>query len=218
MGYFYKMAQCDTFVFLNHVEYTKKSFTKRVKIHKGQNVDKDQYIGIPLKKHSDFIPIDELEIASHTSWQKKISAQIYNTYHKAPFYYQLDSILIAFFTERLNSDSFSTFTIEIIKHIAQLIDLQPQWIISSEMPSELFVDNLNIDIVTYLKGEVYISGMGAKKYQNASPFIENGIQLIYSDYKSYFQTLDIPDHFFNKSILSYLAYYELNQIKEFLSI
>ena len=69
------------------------------------------------------------------------------------------------------------------------------------------------DIVSKLEGNTYISGMGAKKYQNEDLFLNNGIQLKYSDFKSKFETLDIPQHFLNKSILSYLVHFNIEEIK-----
>ncbi len=212
MGYFYKIAQCDTFVFLDHVEYTKKSFTKRVKIHKPDSLEEDQYITIPLQKHSDHATINSLKLIEDDRWQKKICAQIYNTYHKAPYYYQIEPLLERFFNQPLNSNSFPQFTMEIIKYISESLELKPQWVTSSELDINFSGIDVNLDIISYLHGQTYISGMGAKKYQDESLFFEKGIQLEYSDFPSHFETLELPKHFLNKSILSYLSCFELNEL------
>jgi hypothetical protein len=46
-----------------------------------------------------------------------------------------------------------------------------------------------IEIVQYLDGDAYLSGMGARTYQNDNLFIENNIKLIYSKFvcKPYLQ-------------------------------
>lgn len=216
MGYFYKMSQCDVFVFLDHVEFTKKSYTKRVKIHKANNLLEDQYLIIPLMKHSDHAAINSLRIVDDRKWQKKISTQIYQTYHKAPFYNQIGPIVDRFFNDSLESNSFSEFNIEIIKYIAELLAINPDYISSSDLDLAYTDQGVNLDILTSLKGTNYISGMGAKKYQNESAFIENDIQLKYSDYPSFFNDADLPHHFLNKSVLSYLAFYDVEELKGFL--
>ena len=216
LGYFYKIAQCDVFVFLDHVEYTKKSYTKRVKIHKGKLHYEDLYLSIPLKNHSDFTPINKLQIANHIEWQKKMYAQIYSTYHKAPYFKQILPLMETYFKIPSAFDFLSEFNISIIKSIAQLLDLHPTWVISSELPETFKGKNLNVDIVRSLQGSTYISGQGAKKYQNEALFEQQAIELKYSNFQKKFQALDVPNHFYNKSILSYLACFDKEEIKAFI--
>jgi len=212
MGYFYKMAQSDVFVFLDHIEFTKKSYTKRIKIHKPNELEEEQYITIPLKKHSDQAAINTLQIVDGDKWQKKISAQIYQAYHKAPYYYQIEPLVETFFNSRLETNSFSEFNIEIIKYVAGLLQIKPKWISSSDLDIAYSEKGVNLDIISSLKGKTYISGMGAKKYQDENLFIDRGIQLQYSDYPKLFKILELPKHFLNKSVLSYLAFYEIDKI------
>ena len=217
MGYFYKMAQCDMFVFLDHVEFTKRSYTKRVKIHKAKNLEEDQYITVPLKKHSDHAPINSLLLVDDPKWQKKISAQIYQAYHKAPYYSQIEPFLKRFFEESLQSDSFSDFTIDIIKYISELLELETKLITSSELEIDYSKSDVNLDIISKLDGQAYVSGMGAKMYQVEEMFSSRNITLEYSDFPSRFENLDMPDHFLNKSVLSYLANYEIQAIRKLIS-
>ena len=214
MGYFHKISMSDTFVFLDHVEYTKNSYTKRVKIHKPNDLLKEQYLTIPLKKHSDYTPINSLQIANDINWQKKVAAQIYETYHKAPYYHQIEPLVNTFFNQPINNTSFSTFNIELIKYISDLLDLKPQWALSSEMDLPNSITDINLEIAIRLNGTTYLSGLGAKKYQDESLFSENDMKLEYSDYPTRFKEFDIPTHFLNKSILSYLAYFSLDDLKK----
>ena len=216
MGYFYKIAQSDVFVFLDHVKYTKQSFTKRVKIHKARNHSKDQYLSVPLKKHSDYTPINELSIANHINWKNKMYGQIYSTYHKAPYFDQLVPLLESFFNESNATPNLSEFNISLIKYVSSQLNLNPKWVLSSELDGKFTGKNLNVDIVCHLNGAMYISGQGAKKYQNETLFSENSIDLKYSNFKMKFQSFDLPEHFYNKSILSYLACFEIQEIRSFL--
>ena len=151
MGYFFKMAHCDTFVILDHVEFTKNSFTKRVKIHKADDWQEDQYITVPLQKHSDHAGINTLTIADNEHWQQKIKASIHQTYHKSPFYHQVEPLLERFFTRLLPSNSFSEFTIQIIQYIAELLGLKPEWIVSSDLDADYSGIDVNLDLVLHLE-------------------------------------------------------------------
>jgi len=214
MGYFYKISLSDTFVFLDHVEYTKNSYTKRVKIHKPNDFNTEQYLTVPLQKQSDYTSINSLQIANNINWQKKILAQIYETYHKAPYYYQIEPILSRFFIQPIKTSSFSSFNIELIKYVSGLLELTPQWLLSSELNIPNSIQDVNLEIATRLKGDSYLSGLGAKKYQDENLFTERNMKLEYSDFPARFKELDIPTHFLNKSILSYLAYFHFDVLKK----
>lgn len=219
MGYFYKMAQCDTFVFLDNVEFTKQSFTKRVHIHKGYGSEEDQYITVPLERHSDHSLIMELNIAQEQQWQQKITRQLYEAYHKAPFYHQVEPLIEAFFSKPQIQHSFSAYTIDIISYASNLLGLNTTLHTASQLNLEKsdIDESINLKILKHLGGTVYISGQGAKKYQDETQFHKENIVLEYSDFKSRFNTLSLPDHFYNKSIISYLAWYELDMLRGYLS-
>lgn len=213
MGYFYKIAQCDSFVFFDDVEYTKRSFIRRVKIHKPHKRDEDKYLIVPLQKHSDFADISELKLLPDSKWQQRIKAQIHQTYSKAPYYFQLESILDTFFKSEWKTDSFANFSTEIILHVSAMLDLDRKWIYSNNLDIKKHKAEANIEIIKKVDGTEYISGLGAKKYQTKAQYLEQGIQLTYSNYPSHFRNQDLPTHFMNKSIVSYLAWYPLEEIK-----
>lgn len=214
MGYFYKIAQCDTFVFFEDVEYTKRSFIRRVKIHKPHKVNEDKYLIVPLQKHSDFADISELKLLSDSNWQRRIKAQIHQSYGKAPFYTQLESILDTFFTGKWSTDSFSNFSSEIILHVSTILELDCEWVYSTNLDVKKHKAEANIEIIEKVGGSEYVSGLGAKKYQTEEQYQENGIQLIYSNYPSHISNQNLPSHFVNKSVISYLAWYGIEQIQE----
>ncbi|MGK0313802.1 MAG: hypothetical protein ACI86M_000011 [Saprospiraceae bacterium] len=214
MGYFYKIAQCDTFVFFEDVEYTKRSFIRRVKIHKPHKVDEDKYLIVPLQKHSDFADIAELKLLIDPIWQRRIKAQIHQSYSKTPCYAQLESILDTFFTDKWEAEYFINFSTEIILHIARKLELECEWKYSSSLGIKKQSAEANIEIIKKVGGSKYISGLGAKKYQTKDQYLDQGIQLIYSDYPTRFRNKNLPTHFMNKSVISYLAWYKLEEIQE----
>ncbi len=214
MGYFYKIALSDTFVFFSDVEYTKRSYIRRVKIHKPYKPEQEKYLIVPLQKHSDFADISDLKLLPDTKWQQKIKAQIHQSYGKAPCYHQLASIVDIFFSSNLESDSFSKFTTDIILHISEILDISRNWEFSENLSIANQKAEANIEIVKKVGGSQYISGLGAKKYQTEEQYTNEGLELIYSDFPSTFKEQNVPSHFMSKSVISYLAWYEIDEIKD----
>ncbi len=214
MGYFYKIGQCDSFVFFDDAEYTKRSFIRRVKIHKPRKTDEDKYLIVPLQKHSDFDDISKLKLLPDSKWQQRIKAQIHQTYSKAPYYFQLESILDMFFKDGRDGDSFSAFSIDIILHVASMLGLDRKWIYSNDLDIKKHKAEANIEIINKVGGTEYISGLGAKKYQTEDQYLKEGIKLTYSDFPAHFKSGSLPLHFMNKSVVSYLAWYPIAEIQE----
>ena len=213
MGYFYKIAQCDSFVFFDDVEYTKRSFIRRVKIHKPHEKNEEKYLIVPLQKHSDFADISDLRLLPGSKWQKRIKAQIHQTYGKAPYYFQLESILDTFFNQKWKDDSFANFSTEIILHVSSLLHLERNWIYSTNLNIKKHKAEANIEIIKKVKGTEYISGLGAKKYQTIEQYSDQGIVLTYSNYPAHFKSKNLPHHFMSKSIVAYLAWYPIEEIR-----
>lgn len=217
MGYFYKMSKCDTFVLLDHVQFSKSSPTRRVKIHKAYGSTDETYITVPLQRHSDFASIDSLQLLDDDKWLKKISAQVHTSYHKAPFYHQVTPLMDTFFSTKPETLSFSDFTSKLILHIASILEIQPRVLRSSELKIKKHSDDTNLAISKMLGAETYISGMGAKKYQDEQRFEAQGIKLEYSDYIDLFRTLKLPEDFLDRSVICILANYDLETIREMMN-
>jgi len=205
---------CDTFVFFDDVEYTKRSFIRRVKIHKPYKLDEDKYLIVPLQKHSDFDYINELKLISNSTWQRRIKAQIHQSYSKSPYYFQLESIMDCFFSDSWASDSFSNFSSEIILHVSNMLELDRKWMFSGDLDIKKHKAEANIEIIKKVGGSEYVSGLGAKKYQTEDQYQVQGIELTYSDYPKHFRNKNLPSHFMNKSVISYLAWYSIEEILE----
>lgn len=212
MGYFQKIALCDTFVFYDNAEYTQKSFIRRVLIHK-EDPTKELFITVPLEKHSSFDKISELNMLVDIQWQEKIIAQLHHAYHRSPYFHNIEMIVDEFFKKSPPSPSLSDYNSEIIKYIAEsVLGLKPNWTKTSILNVKSTKTNAVIDMITKLDGSEYISGLGAKKYHKTELFSENNIRLCYPDFPSQFDKFEIPDHFKYKSILSFLANYEVADV------
>ena len=73
--------------------------------------------------------------------------------------------------------------VELIRYCAKSLNINCQIVLASSLNSTQKKEARIIDLVKKLDGDIYISGNGAKNYQEEEDFIQNGIQLMYSDFK-----------------------------------
>ncbi len=89
IAYFYKILRCDTFVFLDNVQYTKNSFINRNKIKTSQG-----YIWLTVPVSFNFgQKILEVKINNNTDWRKKHLKTLELNYKKAIFFEEIYEII-----------------------------------------------------------------------------------------------------------------------------
>lgn len=188
LGYFYKIWVSDAFVLHDNVEYTKQSLTKRVFIRKEPNTLSRVYLSVPLKKHSDFALIRELEICHLQNWQKKHLNKIYNVYHKAPFFKKYYPIIQKTIESSPDLTHLADLNKFLIFNVLDILDIDKPIYLSSQLPIYGFkADDYNAEIVKKIGGDTYMSGVGAKKYQAENTYFKRHISLIYNNIGQYLQ-------------------------------
>ncbi|MBK9255895.1 MAG: WbqC family protein [Saprospiraceae bacterium] len=177
-GYFLKMAQSDVFVFHDNVQITKSGPTRRVKIAATNATNQFQWLTVPLKKHSDFTMIKDLEINYEKDWHKKHLSIIFESYRMCPQFDNIFPLIKSWYQEAENFLLLSELNIFLIKKIMNVLGLNIQLFNSSQMPVSGKGSEYNLAIVLYIKGTDYISGKGADNYQDENLFKTNNINLI----------------------------------------
>ena len=165
----------DAFVFLDDVEITKSGYTRRTKIlHRNAC---DQWLTVPLKKHSDFAKIHELEIAWDRDWVKSHLNNIQSVYAKSPFYSSFFPILKEWFFKANQFKKLSELNMYFIHKVMERLDINTEVQLSSQLPVFGKASDYNIAITKYLNGEIYLSGLGGDGYQNRNIFDEENVAL-----------------------------------------
>ncbi len=221
IGYFLKVAACDIFIIHDKVQHTKSGLTRRVKIASLKGKDHVQWLTVPLKKHSDFAIIEKLEIDWSSDWTAKHLNIIYDTYHACPYFSECYSYLKRYFMEAKSFTFLSDLNIRFVKDLCDLLEIRSSFENSSNLHFEAAKTELNISIIKAVNGRHYISGMGAKKYQDDHLYIDNEIELTYLDSitilrnNPYHQMVITPD--FGVSIIDMWMNVGLDGIKSFIA-
>ncbi|MFQ5576992.1 MAG: WbqC family protein [Anaerolineae bacterium] len=180
VGYFHKIALSGAFVFLDAVQYPRgQSVANRNKIKTAGGV---QYLTVPISKpkgsrgkasYFDVAPADNRWPASHL---KTLRLAYGRTPYFARYVDDLAAILQA-------GQSFVDTNIALIRYLlAQLNITTPVYRLSALAVEPGRKSELVVNICRSLNAGVYLSGQGARAYNDEALFAAHGIQLTYQQF------------------------------------
>lgn len=217
IGYFYKISNCDIFVILDNVDFQQgnsNSITNRTKIKCN---DSELLITVPVKKNSQSKLIKDITLDVIQPWLNKHLKTIQFNYSKANYYKEIFPLV-----DKLYEDSKILYTLSelnelIIRRICEWLQIETMIVKSSELGIAENDRNLRlIKICKILNSNIYLSGRGGKKYHDEQLFIQNKINIRYTNFeeKEYTQlgNVFIP----GLSILDVLLNCGIDGTKEFL--
>lgn len=177
IGYFDKLDQVDKFVILDKAVHSKSGFVNRNKIKTPQG---SLVLTVPLKNKEK--PIYELQIANNNNWQVSHWRAIEANYKKCKYWATYKDGFEQFF--RSKWENIAALNIALIKHINALLNISTEILLESDFQMDFGNSNArNVNIVSHLGGDVYLSGIGARVYNDESEFNKHHIKLVYQDFK-----------------------------------
>lgn len=200
LGYFYKMANCDVFVYLDDVQYSNTAAHNFNVIKSPQG---EVRLKIPVKQTMGD-SINQVLTKDELGWKTKHLQTIAYNYKKSKYF---DLIYPEF--EKILSISYLDITnlnVAINDYICRGFGIKPNIVFSSEMVLSTCRQQRIIDICKQLNADIYLSGNGAKVYQDENEFLSQGILLNYNSYKpivypqlwgSFIPCLSVLDYIFN---------------------
>ena len=179
LGFFYKVLNCDLFVLLDDVQYTKGGYTNRCKIKCGEKV---LWLTVPVQTKGRFGQlIHEVEINNVVPWRDKFKKTLQQCYRKSNFFEQfypkLEELLSREWCKLVD------FNWAALQIILKELKITTTLSFSSITPHSGRKEDLIISLVKELGGDKYLSGKGASVYQSDEDFEKAGVKLEYSKYK-----------------------------------
>lgn len=209
LGFFYKIHQADTFVFLDDVQYSNKGMHDFHYIKTPQGRFR---LKMPVKV-SFGDNINQVVINNSIFWRESHLKQLESNYKKAPYFKDVYQDIAELFS--VNVDNMSVLNKMIIKFIAEKFGISTVFISSSELDITNKDKNERIfEICQKVDASVYYSGTGASVYQNESDFIGKGIELKYSTFKPFIYPQFWGNFEPNVSVVDYLMNcgYDLDRV------
>lgn len=181
LGYFNKIAKADTFVFLDHVQFSKTAGTwsNRVNIMINKSPG---WLTAPIDRNFHGVRnINEMYYQRNNQWRQKLIKTIEFNYKKSPFFKEVISTIEPLILNQ--EESISRYNIIAVKLIAHKLNIpSDKFILSSEVNIEGHSNEMLVSIVKALKGNIYMCGGGADGYQNEDVFKKNEISLKKQDF------------------------------------
>ena len=181
LGYFDKIKSSDIFVILDDVQIIKTGSSNTNRISLNINGKSNDFTA-PIKRVSGVQNINEVEFTK-TNWKIKLKKTIQANYAKSKnFEKYRDKI---FELINFESDNLCEYNINTIKGLCAILNIEykSKFILSSSLDVVTQSEQRIIDICKKVKCDTYISGNGARAYQNEINFKRQGIQLIYQEFE-----------------------------------
>lgn len=191
IGYFHRITEADVFVFLDNAQFS------------NNNMHHWNYIKTPQGKLRIKIPVEysfkdsinQTRTKDELMWKQKHLKIIQTNYARAryfkDFYPELAELLLSPY------QNIAQMNRTIIERFCIRFGFSTRLVNASDLEIHTYKEERIIDICTALKADSYLSGIGARAYQEERHFMEHGIKLQYTDYHSfgYSQLFDgfIPD-------------------------
>lgn len=199
IGLFYKIMESDVFVFLDDAQFSKGNVHERniVKSMKGEC-----RLKIPVEyRFGDSIM--KVRTKDELNWKEKHLKTLEDNYRLSKNFdevYDMFSGLI-----EKDYSNLAEMNIAIITEICKSLEISTKFVRSSQLDVAGAKEERVIAICEKLGASEYISGNGARVYQEEEHFTSRGIKLTYSRYKPFeYPQLWSNDFLPNASILDYL--------------
>ena len=215
IGYFQLINAVDTFVIYDNIEYTKKGWINRNRILSNTEA---AYITLPLKKHSDFALIQEIQLAdNHEKKMIKILNKIEDSYRKAPYFTKVFPILkTILLNKELNLFKYLRFS---LGAILSYLEIDTKIIVSSQIDIDhnLKAQEKVLTICEKLQAKIYINPIGGLNLYSKKDFSDKIIELSFlqSDEIVYNQFVD--DFISSLSIIDVMMFNSKYKIKKYLN-
>jgi len=198
LGYFYKIYQSEIFVFLDDVQFSNQGLHN---YHFIKTPNGPVRLRIPvIQTLGD--KINEVKIRNESDWHKNHLNQLYANYRRTSYFEEVYSDFSRLLTE--SHEYLTSLNISIIEFICKKLGITFHFIRSSELNLNSVKEAKIIDVCNARGGTIYLSGTGARAYQNEADFLKNGIQLKYSEYKIFEYHQEFPGFQSNVSVLDFL--------------
>ncbi len=177
LGYLDRIAASDVFVFLDNVQFERRSFTNRNKI---KTPSGPLLLTVPVVTHGHRQNILDLRIDEEQFWRKKQLRAIEHNYHKAACFDARFGNLDDFYQPP--ADRLADFCYrQLLFWLAEFAISTPV-VRASELPVQGYKSDLMLALCRHLGATTYLSGPLGRNYLQENEFERAGIEVRYHDY------------------------------------
>ncbi len=181
LGLFHKIAQADTFVLFDTVQYQPRDYNNRNQIWTPKG---PIWLTVPVlsKGHRDK-PISAIQINNSEPWQRKHLKTIEQSYHKAKYWDDYHASLYTFYYCQ-RWENLRTLNSCLLYQLLGWLDIPLKSLLwASDYTFHGTKSELVLDMCKQLKATTYIFGALGKDYADVKAFEQAGIEVRFQDYQ-----------------------------------
>jgi len=180
LGFFQKILLSDTYIVFDDVQFPRgKDYANRnqIKTNNGKT-----WLTVPVIGKSDLKPWNQIEI-NKNGWIDKHLTIIESFYKKTPYFNEYYPEIKNIYLKDHNL--LIDLTLDLIKYFLKILDKEINIVLSSDIKTDLKGLDKILYILKTTNTTKYISGdgEGSKRYINSDLFLDQGIELIWQEYK-----------------------------------
>ncbi len=180
LGYFDKMKKVDTFILMDTVQYVRRHICNRNKIKNSQG--EAQWLTVPVKSQSREDNFLETRVAYEQKFPEKALQTLEHAYKKSPWFEQYFPALEALLSKPW--DNLADLNIALIQWLKEILGIETKLVRMRDLPGDLGQKSEQIIALCRLTGgDYYLSGRGARAYNDPEAFAAAGIALAYQEFE-----------------------------------
>ncbi|WP_371367719.1 hypothetical protein SRRS_15550 [Sporomusa rhizae] len=177
LGYFHKMMSCDLFVILDDVLLARREVTKKNKI-KGPEGERLLSVQVSRKKSL----IKDAALQNDFPWYLNHWGSLQTCYARSPYWEKYKNLFLPIYENP--GELLADLNLRLIHVIREILEIKTPMIRSSEIPGiEGNKGDRIISLCKQCKADIYLSGNGARTYNDEAAFARNNIRLVYQEFE-----------------------------------
>jgi hypothetical protein len=183
IGFFDKIAKSDMLVIVDHVDFSKgkDNWHHRNRIRSFRGWD---YITVPVSDHFNYKPFTSVTLNGNIEFKKRKHIRTFSlNYQKAQFFDDYFGSFSEVYVEKENN--LAEFNVKLIRWMMESLGIRVKVLRSSELDFDRSAKKTDMimDIMEAVRGNVFISGDGAKCYIEKERFEGNGISMQFQNFR-----------------------------------
>lgn len=179
LGFFHKIVKSDIYVVFDHVQYIKRGWHHRDQI---KTKDGPTWLTVPVLQGGRYKQkINEVEIDNSIDWQQKHLDLIRHNYARAAHFQPYFGEIAAIYEKR--HAKLLELNMDILRYFFNVLGIERKIVFSSEFGFEEAKNELLVKIVKAVGADAYYTGSGSRDYLDEKLFADNGIRVIWQEFK-----------------------------------
>lgn len=182
LGYLDLIDQADAFVFLDTVQFEKRSWQQRNRIKRREGLS---LLTVPVKVKGRFEQkIEDVEISSRHFVRKHLRS-LETNYRRAPFFGKYFPVVAKILETQANTGGLAELNIRLIEWVCNALGVKTLLLRSSQTKHEGSRSELLLSLCGALGADCYISSSGSAQYllRDSPRFAVAGIEVFFQQYE-----------------------------------